>query len=141
MGYQGFHIVLPTRFLVTIGYFIVTILAFYHKELNVTAGIRSNASESEFNDAEDSFLAAWGLSIVAFVITLGGLLTGATMMFQKVRRVSSESLIQIVVSLLSSCRLIYCILCSIFWGPYSLHFSSLMNGTIERTGKRATCRP
>jgi hypothetical protein len=70
---------IPARFLLTVGHFVVLILAFYNKDFNVAAALGASPSSAATAAADASFNAVFGLSIVCFALQLYGLMGGATM--------------------------------------------------------------
>jgi hypothetical protein len=78
--------ILPAKFIALILQFILTIVVISTREENVKAGIDRNASKtgSEYTGADNSILAAIGLSIIANVFELVVLFSGFSVLFDKV---------------------------------------------------------
>lgn len=77
-------ILIPSRFLLTVGHFVVTILAFYQKDLNVKAGlVSSTVSTSDFQAGTSSLSAALVLTLVCLAVEFVGLFGGFTMFFNR----------------------------------------------------------
>ena len=73
-------VLIPARFLLTMGHFIVTILAAYGRDAAVSAGLAASASATTYAAAQASFTAALVISFGCFIVQLGGLLLGGTML-------------------------------------------------------------
>jgi hypothetical protein len=69
-------VILPARFLLTIGHFVVTVLAFSSVDMCAAAGLPSDASTATLAATKQSMLAALALSIITFIVQFGGLFFG-----------------------------------------------------------------
>jgi hypothetical protein len=76
-------VLLPARFLLTMGHFIVTVLVVYGSAASVSAGLAASASSATVASATSSLTAAFSISFIAFAIQLGGLILGGTLLFNQ----------------------------------------------------------
>jgi hypothetical protein len=77
------EVLIPTRFLLTAGHFIVVILAFYQKDANVASAIGTNALQTDYDGAVRSLTAALVLTLLGLGIEFIGLFGGYTLFFDK----------------------------------------------------------
>jgi hypothetical protein len=70
---------IPTRFLMTMAHFIAIIMVFYTKHNNIANSLSIGHTQSEYNEATSSVLAALWLSIICLCIEFTGLLMGVSM--------------------------------------------------------------
>lgn len=68
--------ILPARFLLTIGYFVVTVMAFSSVDACASAGLPVDASAEDYDAARQSMTAALALSLISFIVQFFGLLLG-----------------------------------------------------------------
>jgi hypothetical protein len=73
-------ILVPARFLLTIGHLVVVLLAASSQPPNVAAGLPGSATPAQRAALAASLQAALGISIVALAVQLFGLLFGFTLM-------------------------------------------------------------
>lgn len=77
-GRGATSVVLPARFLTTVGHLVIVILALYALDANVAAGLDASASADDVAAARSSTLAALVLALGGLALELAGLLSGAT---------------------------------------------------------------
>ena len=70
---------MPSRFLLTCGAFISSVLAFYNAGTNVAAGYPLGGSASELALGRASLLTALSIAMLCFIVQFAGLLGGFTM--------------------------------------------------------------
>lgn len=73
-------VLIPARFLLTMGHFIVTVLAVYGRDAAVAAALPASASSAAVAAATASLTAALVISFLAFIVQLGGLMLGGTLL-------------------------------------------------------------
>jgi hypothetical protein len=73
------EILMPSRFLLTCGAFISSVLAFYNAGTNVAAGYPLGGSASELALGRASLLTALSIAMLCFIVQFAGLLGGFTM--------------------------------------------------------------
>ena len=73
-------VLVPARFLLTIGHLVVVILAYSSAPGNVAAGLPASASSGEVAAAAAQLNGSLGLSVFALGVQLFGLLSGATLL-------------------------------------------------------------
>ena len=73
------EILMPSRFLLTCGTFISSVLAFYNAGTNVAAGYPLGGSASELALGRASLLTALSIAMLCFIVQFAGLLGGFTM--------------------------------------------------------------
>jgi hypothetical protein len=76
-------VLLPARFLLTMGHFIVTVLVVYGRAASVSAGLAASASGETVTAATNSIIAALSISFAAFAVQLGGLIVGGTLLYDQ----------------------------------------------------------
>ena len=72
-------ILMPSRFLLTCGAFISSILAFYNTPTNVAAGYPQGGAASDLALGRASLLTALAIAMICFLVQFAGLLGGFTM--------------------------------------------------------------
>ena len=73
-------VLIPARVLLTVGHFVVTVLAAYGRDAAVSAGLAASASATTYAAAQASLTAALVIAFAAFAVHVGGLLFGGTML-------------------------------------------------------------
>ena len=76
-------VVIPARFLLTIGNAIAIIMALYHEEANATASLGDNPSQEDRNEAKRHIRAAVAIGILANAVELIGMGLGFTLFFAR----------------------------------------------------------
>uniref|UniRef100_A0A7S1CA11 Transmembrane protein 107 n=1 Tax=Bicosoecida sp. CB-2014 TaxID=1486930 RepID=A0A7S1CA11_9STRA len=77
----------PARFLLTLGNMIVTLLAFFHRDRNVRAGLAVSASEDDVDAASASLTFALVLSFLSVFLSFVNLVGGCSMFSARVSSV------------------------------------------------------
>ncbi len=73
-------VLVPARFLLTVGHLVAVILAYSSAAGNVAAGLPAAASAADVAAAAARLDGALGLSVFALAVQLAGLLSGATLL-------------------------------------------------------------
>ena len=73
-------VLVPARFLLTVGHLVVVILAFSSQQGNVASGLTTAASAADGAALASSLQAALALSVISLAAQLAGLLSGATLL-------------------------------------------------------------
>jgi len=73
-------VLVPARFLLTVGHLVVVIMAYSSAPGNVAAGLPASASSAQAAQARADLTGALGLSVFALAVQLFGLLSGATLL-------------------------------------------------------------
>lgn len=74
---RALDVVIPARFLLTMGHFVSSILAFYGRAAAVSAALPGSAGSAAYSAAYDSLTACLIISMVCFIIHFYGLFSGA----------------------------------------------------------------
>ncbi|CAE7517404.1 Tmem107 [Symbiodinium sp. KB8] len=77
-------VVVPCRFLLTTGHFILLLLAYFHRDASIAAGLPSSPAGDTKASAESSFAAAFALSVICFALHFNGIFGGFTLFFRSV---------------------------------------------------------
>lgn len=77
-------VTIPTRFILTLGHAVVTILALFHKSTNIDASLGTTASTSDKDAADAEITGVLVTSIIMLTISFIGLIGGFTMFNDKV---------------------------------------------------------
>merc|ERR1711920_701450 len=111
-------VILPARYLLTMGHFIVTTMVFFTKEENIARGLPASATPGTeaFERAHRSMQIAWTLSMVCFSFDFLGLFAGYTMFVPNVNflQIMSHFCGGILISWLISFQMHYVYLWYVF---------------------------
>lgn len=77
MGVES--VLVPTRFLATMGHLTAVLMLFWTKEKNIERTLPLDYTESEFDDKNSDFLAVLWLSVICFTVELLSLFAGITL--------------------------------------------------------------
>lgn len=77
------EVIIPARFLLTMGHFVSTVLAFYGRAASVSAGLAGSTGGTAYSSAYESLTACLSISIICFAIQLYGIFSGATIFRSK----------------------------------------------------------
>ena len=77
------EIVIPARFLLTMGHFVTSILAFYGRATAVAAALPASAGTAAYEAAFNSVTTCLAISMVCFIVQFYGIFSGATIFRMK----------------------------------------------------------
>ena len=77
-------VTIPTRFILTLGHFVVTLMALFHKSANIDASLGSSASQTDKDAADRELTGVLVVSVIMLAVSFVGLIGGFTMFNDKV---------------------------------------------------------
>lgn len=77
-------VAIPTRFILTLGHFVVTVLALFHKNANIVASLGPNATQSDTDSADQELTGVLVTSVIMLFVSFVGLIGGFTMFNDKI---------------------------------------------------------
>ncbi|KAJ8599377.1 hypothetical protein CTAYLR_007011 [Chrysophaeum taylorii] len=83
MGGRILEVLIPTRFVLTTGHLVATMMIVYTKKQNLDAGLPVDPSKSRYDSAKAEFHLAYVLSLVCFVFDMIGIFCGTSIFFVK----------------------------------------------------------
>ncbi len=113
--------------MLTMGHLIAVIILGYHFRANVLAGLPSNPTILEYNDAENDLKKAWIVALIMFIFDFFGLFGGFSIFFRSV------NLFQIIIHFIGALYTTWFILnewnYKVYW--YIVVFCSIFPAFIE----------
>jgi len=120
-------VLVPARFLLTIGHLVAVILAYSSAPGNVAAGLPAAASAAEVAAAAAQLNGSLGLSVFALALQLAGLLSGATLLANRLN--AQHCLLHFMGGVLTAWFIADQWASGAFW--YIMVFFSLLPGAAE----------
>jgi len=97
MAHPALNALVPTRFMLTMGHLVSTLMLTYSKRDNILAGLPADPAKNRYDDAKREFEIVHISCLICFALDLTGILVGTSLFFPK------ANLLQIVCHFAGGC--------------------------------------